>query len=138
MTRRPLLILLLPLVLLCAACKSGTAGRHSAIEPPTNDEIEGYYNRYATGDYAGYVGLMLSLDSMPAAYRQQMIDLHKQHARLHEAEVGHPVAWHVERVEAHDDGRMLNVFLAVTYDKEQRTELVMLPLVYDGQQWRLR
>ncbi len=43
----------------------------------------------------------------------------------------------VLRTELHNNGRMANVFLNVNY-KDGSKEEVMLPMIFDGKQWRMQ
>lgn len=104
---------------------------------PTHEEICAYYDLYLQGDYAGYVAAMQSCDDKTPAYREQMAFLFKQHAKLSADRNGKVLSVRVNRIEPHDGGRMLNVFLITAYE-DGTNEEILLPMVYDGSRWRLQ
>ena len=104
---------------------------------PTHEEICAYYNLYLQGDYAGYVAAMQSCDGKTPAYRKQMALLFKQHAKLSADRNGKVLSVRVNRIEPHNGGRMLNVFLITEYE-DGTNEEILLPMVHDGSRWRLQ
>ncbi len=127
---RRLLFLLAVFVLLFSGCKD-------EMSPPTEKEIMAIYDHYLQGDYAQYVDAMHSCRNKPAAYRDQMLLLHKQHAAEQKRANGGAKSATVERIEMHDSGRMANVFLNITY-ANQSSEEIILPMVYADGDWYVR
>lgn len=131
---KQLLYLILPCFLV--ACSQNQPGG-AAKALPSGEEVVGYYNLYAQGDYAAYVAQMASCDGKPEDYRHQMELLLKQHAAQVKREKGGIKAVSFGRMEAHLDSTAVNAFLNVTY-QDETTEEVMLPLVLVDNKWRVR
>lgn len=134
------LLLTLLMLLAVTACgnKDSQTTEAGTPEKPTDEEVETIYAHYAKGDYPAYVALMQSVDGKPETYRQQMIDLYKQQARLSAEEYGAIKSWKVIRLETHDGGKMINAFISVKYANVEEPQAIMVPMVYDGERWRLR
>ena len=103
---------------------------------PTPEEVERIYNLFLQGRYEDYVAEMASCDSVPGFYRQQMVDLFKQHAFQQKERNGGAIKATVERMDVTPSAQQANVFLRVYY-QNQTHEVVMLPMVKIGQRWRL-
>ncbi len=112
-------------------------GCREEMRPPTEREIMTVYGHYLKGDYAKFVDAMLSCRQKPENYRSQMIMLHKQHAAEQKRANGGAESATVERIEMHDNGRMANVFLNVTYGNRTSEEII-LPMVYFEGDWYIR
>lgn len=121
-------------LLLLTACKGEEQPK--APTGPASEEVERIYNLFVQGRYEAYVDEMASCDSMPTAYRQQMIDLFKQHAHLQRQRNGGAVKGTVERMDVTPNGLHANVFLRVIY-ADQSHEEIMLPMVKVDDRWRL-
>lgn len=121
-------------LLLLTACKGEEQSKTPA--GPAKEEVERIYNLFVQGRYAAYVDEMASCDSMPTAYRQQMIDLFKQHARMQQQRNGGAVKGTVEAMDVTPNGQHANVFLRVLYD-DQSHEEIMISMVKVGDRWRL-
>lgn len=122
------------LVLALAACGHEEAAvRHTT---PADAAIA-YYDLLVKGQYADFVAGMQSCDSVTDAYREQMVTLIKQHY-VEAAKVnGGLHAASVVRTQVIDDTLAANVFLNLTYNDSTSEEIVQ-PMVWDGQQWRMR
>lgn len=95
------------------------------------------YKMQAEGRFDDYVKAMKSCDKMPADYQHRMVMMLRHHQKqvLEEKKGVKDVA--VLRTEMHNQGRMANVFLNVTFN-DGTTEEVIFPMVYDGQRWRVQ
>lgn len=137
--RQVLNILFLSLMLM--ACNENKAKEESDKRVPpsfvSSDDVKEIYNLYVKGDYAAYADKMLSCDDKPADYKLQMVTLLKQHAEEQEKDDGKVTDFSVVRIESLDKGRAAEAYLSVSYDKGG-TEEILLQLVFDGQDWRLR
>ena len=122
------------LVLALAACGHEEAPvRHTT---PADAAIA-YYDLLVKGQYADFVAGIQSCDSVTDAYREQMVTLVKQHY-VEAAKVnGGLHAASVVRTQVIDDTLAANVFLNLTYNDSTSEEIVQ-PMVWDGQQWRMR
>lgn len=118
---------------LMASCASS---QDKNADEPSVEEVERIYGLYLNGRYEEYVDEMLSCDSMPTAYRQQMADLHKMHARRQSEKNRSAVRATVERIETTTTGQQANVFLRVEYS-DQSHDVVLLSMVRHNNRWRL-
>lgn len=126
------------LAALLLSCNRGNRFPDAAAPPlPSQEEICAYYNLYLRGDYGAYVDAMQSCDGKTEAYRKQMAILFKQHARLSAEKNGKVLSIRVNRIEPHDSGRMVNVFLVSQYESGT-TEEKLLPMVFVDGRWRLQ
>ena len=147
--RRPLHALLVLFMaaaigLSTAACgganakKADTPAVAGKPAPITAEEVDAMYALYLGGRYDAYVALMLSCDDKPESYRNDMVNLYKQHAADRAGDdSSRAVGAHTQRVEHTDDGRAATAFICVTYADSSHEEL-MLELQHDGRRWRLR
>lgn len=147
--RRPLHALLVLFMaaaigLSTAACgganakKADTPAVAGKPAPITAEEVDAMYALYLGGRYDAYVALMLSCDDKPESYRNDMVNLYKQHAADSAGDdSSRAVSAHTKRVEHTDDGRAATAFICVTYADSSHEEL-MLELQHDGRRWRLR
>lgn len=119
---------------LMASCAST---QEQQPDEPSVEEVERIYGLYLNGRYEEYVDEMLSCDSMPTAYRQQMVYLHKQHACRQSENNRKAIRVTVERIETTTTRRQANVFLRVEYS-DQSQDVVLLSMVRDGERWRLK
>lgn len=95
------------------------------------------YKMQAEGRFDEYVKAMKSCDKMPADYQHRVVMMLRHHQKqvLEEKKGVKDVA--VLRTEMHNQERMANVFLNVTFN-DGTTEEVIFPMVYDGQRWRVQ
>lgn len=136
MTKR-ILALLFSLALL-AAC----GAKH--CPPPPDADIQRadrmatyYYMLRAKGYFADYVAAMQSCDGTTAKYKGNMENLLRHHQARIDKEKKGVVRVKALRYELHDNGRMANVFLSVSYG-DHSSEEIIFPLVYDGKRWRIQ
>lgn len=134
-------ITIITLSLILSACGGKTKQEETASEAPpvliTKEEVGKIYDLYVNGNYDAYVDEMLSCDNKPAAYRQQMATLFKQHAADQAKSDGKITAVEVTRIQSCNKGKAAEAYLNITYS-ERKTEEIMLQLVHDGWRWRLR
>ena len=130
-----------PLFLFFACMLFASCGNKSntSIEDngPKEEEVLSLYKLYTSGNYSAYVDAMQSCDDKPEAYRQEMKDALKQHARYIDEEYKGIKHVKLERTEVHDKGNMSNVFLHVTYG-DGSSEEIMIQLVRNKDRWRIR
>ena len=120
---------------LLAACSHHGDGKAPAL--PKDAEIEALFAQQANGEYAACVDAMHSCDSLPEDYRQELALLFKQRARKVAADKGKIDSIRVNRTAPCHNGRTLKAYLVVSYANGEHEEL-LLHLVHDGEQWRLR
>lgn len=132
------LFLLLTSICLLTAChgkQTGANNEETACE--ADSAAVNFYKLRTNGKYAEYVSAMHSCDSMPETYRKNMAMMIEQHqAEVMKNKKGVKCV-NVIRCELHNNDRMANVFLNVTFNDSTQEE-VMLPLVHDGKQWRIQ
>lgn len=91
----------------------------------------------ANGLFDDYVKAMHSCDGTTDAYKKRIIVMLRQHQKQINDEKQGVSNVQVLRTELHNNGRMANVFLNVNY-KDGSKEEVMLPMIFDGKQWRMQ
>lgn len=109
----------------------------STNQVPADSVAIDYYKLRSEGRFAEYVSAMLSCDGTTPEYKKSMEQMLRQHQC--EIEKEKKGVSHVEalRTELHDNGKMANVFLRVTYN-DGSCEEILFPLVDDGQNWRIQ
>lgn len=127
------------LMFLSTACQQRGESKLSPLVVPElkAEEVERVYQLYLRGNYSAYVDEMLSCDSMPHSYRQQICDLHKMHAHQQKMKNGGAIAGRVVRIENLKGERQATAFLYVNY-RDKTHEVIRLSMVYDGNRWRLK
>ena len=95
------------------------------------------YKMQANGQFDEYVNAMLSCDGTTPDYKQRMVVMLRQHQKQINEEKKGVKDVSLLRTEMHNNNKMANVFLSVSY-KDGSNEEVMLPMVYDGKQWRMQ
>ncbi len=132
------LALLTLLVLLLTGCKKGgdTAGK-TADDASADSAAVTFYQMRANGRYEEYIDAMESCDKMPSDYKQRTLTMLRHHDRYIKEEKNGVKEVKALRSETHDNGRMANVFLKVTYG-DGSAEEVLFPVVYDGKRWRVQ
>lgn len=121
----------------CGGSSKGNDGADSIPSLPTEAMVIEMYNHYIKGEYSLYVDQMQSLDDKPESYRKQMADLMKQRHRSQEENNVRPVVCRLNHVEANPSLTYANAFLDITYEDSTK-ETILVPLVHDGTQWRLK
>lgn len=131
---------MMTMMLMVTACGGSSEGKDdndSIPALPTEAMVVEMYNHYINGEYSVYVDQMQSLDKKPESYRKQMADLMKQRHRAQIEAKDRPVACRLNRFVANDDLTYVNAYLDITYE-DHSYETVLVPMVYDGTQWRLK
>ena len=116
-------------MMLCASCRH-QVDEHAVVRAAAQQ----YYDSLLAGNYEGFVAGMAGADSLPARYRQQMVDLVAQHAAEMQAKGG------LARAVATRDSLMDSVayvFLDVTFG-DSTVEQVGMKMVREGGQWKMR
>lgn len=119
------------------ACGSDKPSIPIKNDIPAREEIERIYQLYLNGQYEAYVNEMASCDGMPESYRQQMVALHKQHARLQKEKNGGVRNFTIERIAPVTDGIYVNVFLRIHYVDHNQEE-ILLSMVKENGRWRMK
>ncbi len=128
------------LVGLCMGAMFSSCGRSTSAEPLPLDTIAvadsavAYYLLQSQGKYEAYVSKMHSCDSMPDDYKKRTVLMLKQHQAFVEKTKQGVKGAKVIRTEFHQEGKMANVFLEVTFCDNSQEE-VMFPMVYDNNRW---
>lgn len=94
-----------------------------------------YYTHLVEGRYDEYVNGIAYSDSMPEAYRSQMVDLIAQYAAREKALRGGLVA--VRLLGDTVSGDVANVFLEVAFGDSTHEEIAV-PMVKCGSVWKLQ
>lgn len=134
---KKLILLIMPAVLLSSCGKGvGKTTVNSDTESPDSMAI-GYYKLRTEGRFTEYVSAMQSCDGTTQEYKKRVENMIRQHQN--EIEREKKGISHVEslRSELHNDGKMANVFLRVTYN-DGACEEIVFPLVKDEDKWRIQ
>lgn len=129
-------LLALPLLAACGKDKSKQADSKPPVEEASTMAVA-YYRMLADGNVAGYVKAMQSCDNTTASYKQRMEATLKHHRKEIEKDKKGVKQVKALRYELHDNDRMANVFLRVTYNDGSEEE-ILFPVVYDGKRWRIQ
>lgn len=116
-------------MLLCASCHH-EVDEHAVVRAAAQQ----YYDSLVAGNYDGFVSGMAGADSLPASYRQQVVDMVAQHHADMQAKGG------LVRAVATRDSLMDSVayvFLDVTFG-DSTVEQVGVKMVREGGCWRMR
>ncbi len=116
-------------VLLCASCRH-EVDEHAVVRAVAQQ----YYDSLLAGNYDGFVSGMAGTDSLPASYRQQVVDMVAQHHAEMQAKGG------LARAVATRDSLMDSVayvFLDVTFG-DSTVEQVGVKMVREGDRWKMR
>ncbi len=116
---------LLPILLSCG----------SSAGYPDEDEVRDVFELYVEGKYEKYVERIHSCINKPEDYKARMIELHRQHA-AEQAEDGKQItSFSVGKMTQHDEGRMVNVYLCVSYADGTSEEIIFPMVFFDGNWW---
>ena len=123
---------------LTTSCSNRT---NNAAQLPTSEGADtmaiACYKMQVNGLFDDYVKAMHSCDGTTDAYKERIIVMLRQHQKQINDEKQGVSNVQVLRTELHNNGRMANVFLNVNY-KDGSKEEVMLPMIFDGKQWRMQ
>ncbi len=119
-------------LLLCAWVGCEPAPSESEVLRKAATEYTEYLVR---GEYDKYVDGLFNIKQYPEEYRSELIDLYSQHMVNEEHSKG---GWESIKV-LHDTiyGSYADVFMEVHY-KDGGKEEILIPMIYDGKDWRLR
>lgn len=134
---KSLLHIFLPLLVLAACGKSDKQPVPVESTGNADSTAVSYYMLRSEGRFAEYVSAMISCDGTTPEYKKGMEEMLRQHQMQIEKEkkgVSHVEAL---RSELHDNGKMANVFLRVTYN-DGTSEEILFPLVSDKSEWRIQ
>lgn len=120
-----------------AGCKKQAEVENTDLTEEVDSAAIKYYKLRSTGQYKDYVNAMQSCDGMPEAYKNNTALLLEHHQAEINKEKKGVKAVAVVRCEMHNNDKMANVFLNVSFN-DGTTEEVILPLVHDGKQWRIQ
>ncbi len=95
------------------------------------------YKMQVNGQFQDYVKAMKSCDKMPNDYQQRVVKMLRHHQKLVMKEKNGVKKVDILRTEMHNNNLMANVFLNVSYN-DGSVEEVLLPMVYDGNRWRMQ
>ncbi len=95
------------------------------------------YKMQVDGNFQDYVKAMKSCDKMPNDYQQRIVKMLRHHQKFVMKEKKGVKKVDVLRTEMHNKNLMANVFLNVSYN-DGSVEEVLLPMVYDGNRWRMQ
>lgn len=120
------------------SCSNST---NNAAQLPTSEGADtmaiACYKMQANGQFDDYVKAMHSCDGTTNDYKKRIIVMLRQHQKQINDEKKGVSNVQVLRTELHNNDRMANVFLNVAY-KDGSKEEVMLPMIFDGNQWRMQ
>ena len=113
----------------------------SATEADPNgfqDSLAVYdYMLLAKGRFEAYTDSMASCHGAPPTYKQHTIALLRHHYLQVLSDRKGVRSAQVARKEFHDDGKMVNVYLNVTYNDSTSDE-IQIPMVFFQNSWRIR
>lgn len=126
------------LLLAFIACHSTPSdGTATSIPEISDTTIVRLYRLGADGHYTEYVAQMASCNGTTDAYRNQIILALKHRNDCVHREKGGVADVTVQRIEFHDNGRMANAFLRVSYNDHTHEEL-LFPLVCMDGTWMMQ
>lgn len=131
-------ILLIVIITSFTACHkdSSTTSSENTEEQADSAAVK-FYRMRMQGDFDTYVANMHSCSNMPADYKRRIVIMLRQHQKEVEQNKQGISDVKVLRTETHDNGKMVNVFLGVTY-KDGSNEEILFPVVYDGNVWKIQ
>lgn len=125
------------LFVLCACGDNAQTAQEKDEEASADSMAVTYYKLRMSGQWDDYIDAMQSCDGTPDEYKQRVKTMLNQHEVELKKERGGVRTVKVFRTELHDNGKMANVFLSLTY-QDGSTEETLFPLVHDGKRWRIR
>lgn len=96
-----------------------------------------YYRLLISGRYADYVNAMESVYDKPQFYRVSILLAVKQHMAAVKKEKGGIISVKFLRKEVYDEGNMVKAYLRIAFANNTEEEVVM-PLVKDGENWKMQ
>lgn len=128
----PVVALLCIVAAAFAACKEEPKPGEQAAKAA----VEGYGHLIA-GRYADYLAAVAGADSLPAAYREQLLAGAKQFMARQREEHGGIARVSVVKYVADSVARQTNVFLLLCFGDSTREEVVV-PMVEGPSGWRMK
>lgn len=122
-------------VLLLLSC--GKSNKAVSDRDKPEDAAVYYMQCIVDENYDEYINAMISCDSASADYKDKMRILVKQMVRTKKAEMDSCKKIECLKADVKYDGNYANTFMRMTYANDS-TEIVILPLVWDNDRWRLR
>ena len=131
-------VLLIVAITSFTAChKNSSMTSSEETEEQADSAAVKFYRMRMQGDFDAYVANMHSCSNMPPDYKQRIVIMLRQHQKEVEQSKQGIKDVKVLRTEAHDDGKMVNVFLSINY-KDGSNEEILFPVVYDGKRWKIQ
>ncbi len=130
-------LLVVAITSLTACHKDSSTASSEKTEEQADSAAVKFYRMRMQGDFDAYVANMHSCSNMPPNYKQRIVIMLRQHQKEVEQNKQGISDVKVLRSETHDDGKMVNVFLAITY-KDGSNEEILFPVVYDGKGWKIQ
>lgn len=121
------------------SCNDNKSG--SSVQQPSTEGADTMavmcYKMQVNGQFDNLVNAMHSCDGSTKEYKERMVMMLRQHQKkiIEEKKGINNVV--VLRTEMHNNNHMANVFLNVSYKDNSQEEIIM-PMVYDGKQWRMQ
>jgi len=115
-----------------AACSDG----------PSREELaslaaKGYYDHLLRGEYEQFLAGKAGADSLPAVYREQLIEAYKQFMARQQQEHGGILSVRVATAKTDSLQPYTNVFLVLCFG-DSINEQIAVPMVESGGQWRMK
>lgn len=104
---------------------------------PSIEEIQHIYGHYIKGQYSDYIKHVASCKNKPRFYREQIINLYRQHDEQRKLEVGNIDSISVRHIEISPHAKHAKVFLIHHYQKAAPEEII-LQMVYDEGAWHIK
>lgn len=122
---------------LAAALLLAGCGKERPAADPAAEAAKAYYDSLAAGSCGAYVGGMADADSLPKAYRDQLVANAKMFVAAQEEEHGGIDSVAVLRVDTPATAARRDVFLALCFGDSTREEVVV-PMVETAAGWRMK
>lgn len=124
------------LILLLIGAMSCQRSKVAQREQPGAAAIH-YVQCMADEKYDEFLSGMASCDSASDPYKKNMIILFKQMVAAKKEEQGGLKSVNCVRTELTKNGKCANTFLKITYTNDS-TEIMILPLIWQNEKWRMR
>lgn len=124
-------------VIVLAVMTVMSCGKEAAPEDIAGTVARQYYQYLLDGKYAEFVDGHYQPDSIPSAYREQLIANAKMFAAQQKADHGGMVKVEVVKSSADTARHVADVFLSVAYGDSTMEEIVV-PMVYVDGNWMMR
>ena len=119
----------------------GSCTEHSSLSDPnlgpSPDEVKHIYSHYIKGQYSDFIKHIASCENKPRFYREQIINLYRQHDEQRMQEVGPLDSISVRKIEVSPHTQHAKVFIIHHYQKAAPEEIV-LQMVFDQNKWKMK